>query len=146
MTRWRWVTGVVAAAGLVLAGTALGASKLSPPVIHERFTPLPCSGKPNSRSTLQMEGCAERDILRTDATINGLSKAIFNLLATDSARRDFVSAAHAWLGFRRADCISFSDLFQGGTEAAVLDAQCTATRNRERIKDLRIFKRDLSRG
>lgn len=146
MTGFRWTACAVLLSGLVLVGAALGAQRLAPPVIKEKFTPLPCSGVPKNRTTLQMEGCAERDILRTDATINRLYKTIFNQLATTSARRDFVAAARAWLAFRRADCLSVSDLFQGGTEAAVLDAQCAAERNRERIKDLSKLHNDLSRS
>jgi uncharacterized protein YecT (DUF1311 family) len=148
MTGLRRVACVVAVAGLALAASASGASKLSPPVVHEPFTAqnaARCSGQPNNRSTYQMEGCAEHDILRTDATINGLYKQIFRVWSTDSARRDFIAAAKAWLVFRNADCLSVSDLFQGGTEAPVLAAECSADRNRERIKDLRTLKSDLSR-
>jgi uncharacterized protein YecT (DUF1311 family) len=149
MSGSRWIASaavLACASGLSIASGALGASKLSPPVIHEKFTPLPCTGQPNNRTTLEMEGCAERDILRTDATINKLAKSVFHLLRGDSARRRFIVAERAWLGFRRADCLSVSDLFQGGTEAAVIDAQCTAERNTERVKDLRTFRNDLSRN
>ena len=137
---------VAALSGVAVASPAFGAQKLSPPVIHERFTPLPCSGKPANRTTLQMEGCAEHQILRTDATINALAKSIFFLLHNDLAKRRFIAAQRAWLAFRHADCLSVSDLFQGGTEAPVLDAECTVERNADRIKDLRTFRSDLSRG
>ena len=122
---------------------AAGAAKLAPVVIHETFTPLPCAGAPGHRTTLQMEGCAEKQILRTDTQVNVLAAEIFQLLADNRARRDFNAAQHAWLGYRKADCFSMSDLFEGGTQAGVVDAQCVASRNNQRIKDLRTFKRDL---
>jgi hypothetical protein len=39
-----------------------------------------------------------------------------------------------------------SDRFEGGTEAGVVDAQCEADRNDQRVKDLRAFHRDLTRS
>ncbi|MGZ4186026.1 MAG: lysozyme inhibitor LprI family protein, partial [Solirubrobacteraceae bacterium] len=116
----------------------------APVVIHETFTPLPCLGAPAHRTTLQMEGCAERQILRTDSQINLLAAQIFPILPSDRARRDFNAAQRAWLSYRKADCFSMSDVFEGGTEAGVIDAQCVANRNGQRIKDLRAFHRDLT--
>jgi uncharacterized protein YecT (DUF1311 family) len=112
---------------------------LSPPVIHERFTLLPCTGKPNDRDTLQQEGCAEHGILTTDTQINALARTIFSALPDNPARRQFIAAQDAWIAYRRADCLSISDTFEGGTQAPVLDAQCSVGRNRQRIKDLRAF-------
>lgn len=140
----------VAVAGLALVVAVLPADaragKLSPPVIHEVFTPLPCSGKTGARDTLQEEGCAEQRILRSDASINVLAKSIFSLLMNDAARARFIAAQRAWLSFRHADCLSRSDLFQGGTLAAVIDAECTAERNLQRIKELRVMQSDFRRN
>jgi uncharacterized protein YecT (DUF1311 family) len=140
----------IAIAGVAIAVTQAGgktiaasAAKLSPVVIHETFTPLPCSGKPARRTTLQQEGCAEQQILRTDSQLNALAKATFPLLADDAARRRFNTAQRAWLSYRRADCASVSDEFEGGSEAPVLAAQCDAARNAVRLKDLRAFHNAL---
>jgi uncharacterized protein YecT (DUF1311 family) len=129
-------------------GASPGAStvRLQPVVIHEKFAPLPCSGSPNHRTTLQQEGCAEKQILRTDTRIDLLEAQIFPILFDDRARRDLNVAQHAWLNYRKADCLSVSDLFEGGTEAGVVDAQCEAGRNGQRIKDLRALHRDLTRS
>ena len=147
---------VAAAAVALIAATAVGAAgatqgarpahaaKLSPVLIHETFTPLPCSGKPGHRTTLEQEGCAEHQILRSDAQINSLAKSVFGLLHDDRARRDFNAAQRAWLNYRKTDCLSMSDVFEGGTQAGVVDAQCVASRNNQRVKDLRGFRRDLS--
>jgi uncharacterized protein YecT (DUF1311 family) len=74
-----------------------------------------------------------------------LGAEIFQLLGDDRARRDFNTAQRAWLNYRKADCFSMSDVFEGGTEAGVVDAQCVASRNNQRIKDLRTFKTSLLR-
>jgi uncharacterized protein YecT (DUF1311 family) len=138
---------------LALAGGGAGAialarplatpAKLSPPVIHEMFTPLPCGGKPANRTTLQQLGCAEQAILRTDKELDSVAKSIFSRVRDDPARGRFLAAAEAWLTYRNADCASRSDVFEGGTQAPVLAAQCMAAHNRTRLSNLRTFARDL---
>jgi uncharacterized protein YecT (DUF1311 family) len=120
------------------------AAKLAPPVIHESFTPIPCAGTPGKRSTLQEEGCAEQQILRGDKQIDALNQKIFNALHTNSARRDLIAGHTAWLAYRKRYCLSVSDVFQGGTEAGVVDADCTATVNGQHVSNLRTFLKDLT--
>jgi uncharacterized protein YecT (DUF1311 family) len=127
------------------AGSA-HAAKLSPVLVHETFTPLPCSGKPGHRTTLQQEGCAEQQILKSDAQINALANTIFPLLANDAARRRFNAAQRAWIGYRRADCLSMADVFAGGSQSPVVAALCAANRNVRRVQDLRAFRSALSHG
>ncbi len=119
-------------------------AKLAPPVIHESFTPLPCSGTPGKRSTLQEQGCAEQQILHSDEQIDSLNQKIFNALSTNSARRDLISGHKAWLAYRKSYCLSVSDVFQGGTLAGVVDADCTATVNNQHVTNLKRFLRDLT--
>jgi uncharacterized protein YecT (DUF1311 family) len=120
------------------------ATTLAPPVVHESFTPLPCSGSPGQRSMLQAEGCAERQILRSDKQINALNQKIFNALHTNSARRDLIAGHKAWLAYRKSYCLSVSDVFQGGTAAGVVDADCTATVNGQHVANLKTFLKDLT--
>jgi uncharacterized protein YecT (DUF1311 family) len=120
------------------------AAKLGPPVIHESFTPMPCSGSPGRRSTLQEEGCAEQQILRGDKQINALNQKIFNALHTTSARRDLIAGHRAWLAYRKSYCLSVSDVFQGGTAAGVVDADCTAVVNGQHVSNLKTFLKDLT--
>jgi uncharacterized protein YecT (DUF1311 family) len=141
---------IIAAAGFAAAqaggaGPAAHTVRLVPVKIHETFTPLPCTGSPGHRTTLERVGCAEKQILKTDGQVNVLAAEIFQLLGDDRARRDLNAAQRAWLNYRRADCFSMSDLFEGGTEAGVIDAQCVGSRNNQRIKDLRTFKTSLLR-
>ncbi len=141
--------GLTAAALTAIASArpspAAGGSKLSPPVIREVFTPLPCAGTPTTRTTVQQEGCAERDVLRTDKLIDAVSTSVFQRLHDDPARRRFLAAARAWLTYRNADCASRSDVFEGGSQAPVIAAQCDAARNKSRLADLRAFAGDLPR-
>jgi uncharacterized protein YecT (DUF1311 family) len=141
------IAAACATVALTCAAQALASNghpaKLASPVIHESFTPLPCSGSPAKRSTLQQEGCAEHQILRSDKQINALNRQIFGALHSDSARRDFVAGHQAWLIYRKRYCLSASDVFQGGTEAGVVDAECTATVNTQHISNLRTVLANL---
>jgi uncharacterized protein YecT (DUF1311 family) len=119
---------MVLALAAVLAGTAL-----KPPVIHEVFTPQPCPMHPVS--TLDLEGCAEQSILKTDRTINADVKAIFALLAPP-ARGGFVSGERAWLRYRTLSCQADASKYARGTLAGVVEANCAAARNRAHVKDL----------
>jgi uncharacterized protein YecT (DUF1311 family) len=121
----------------VVAGTAL-----KPPVIHEVFTPQPCPMHPVS--TLDIEGCAEQSIVKTDRTINADVKTIFKLLAP-SARAGFVAGERAWLRYRKLSCEAESSKFAGGTFAGVVEANCAAARNSAHVKDLAEIVRDLRR-
>src|ERR1700729_3516921 len=92
------VCAVFAAAVAAPAGASTAhPAKLAPPVIHESFTPMPCTGKPSHRTTLQDEACSGQQILRSDKQINALNKKIFNALDTNSARRDLIAGHKAWL-------------------------------------------------
>jgi uncharacterized protein YecT (DUF1311 family) len=119
-------------------------TKLVPPVIRESFTPLGCSGSPGHRSTLQMEGCAELQILHSDKRIDALNRQIFGKLPSNSARRDLIEGHKAWLSYRKAYCLSVSDVFQGGTEAGVVAADCTASVNGQHVSNLKAFLKDLT--
>ena len=123
--------------------TRVPAGALKPPVIRESFTPLPCSGTPSNRTTVQQEGCAEQRIVKTDMTIDTLNKAIFAKLGDDLARRRFNAGHRAWLAYRSKYCLSLSDVFEGGSQAPVLDAQCAGRINSQHIKDLRGFAGDV---
>jgi uncharacterized protein YecT (DUF1311 family) len=143
----------ISLAGATAAGatsaTAAGAAgahaaKLSPPVIRESFTPLGCGGSPGHRSTLQMEGCAEQQILHSDKQIDALNKNIFGKLPSNSARRDLIAGHKAWLSYRKSYCQSVSDVFQGGTAAGVVAADCTASVNSQHVANLKTFLKDLT--
>src|SRR2546430_13876292 len=84
-----------------------------PPVIHEVFTQLPCP--PHPMSTLAMEGCYEKAIVRTDRKIDAEAKMIFGLLRSRDARLTFVRGERAWLQYRQASCSAQASKYAGGT-------------------------------
>ena len=135
---------VAAAAGA--AAVLASAGQQGPPVVRERFTPLSCGGTPGHRTTLQMEGCAEQQILALDQKINADDVVVWHLLVSASGRADFASAIRSWLAYRRADCVSVSDVFQGGSEEPVAYAQCVVARDRARLADLGRFENEFRSG
>jgi uncharacterized protein YecT (DUF1311 family) len=117
--------------------------RVPPPVVREHFTVLACAGQPRQRTTVLEEGCVEQQILATDGQINAVARSIFSLLGS-AARLRFIAAQKAWLNYRRADCNSVSDVFEGGTLAPLLYARCSVDRNAQRVKDLRTFHKQLA--
>jgi uncharacterized protein YecT (DUF1311 family) len=127
---------VVAALTAVTAGYAAG----GPPVIKEGFTKLPCPARPST--TLQLEGCAEKAVLQTDAVINTRVAKIYGKL-TGSGRASFVSGEKTWLRYRRASCTAQAARYAGGTFEPVAYARCEAARNRNHAADLSVLLANL---
>jgi uncharacterized protein YecT (DUF1311 family) len=138
------IVAVIGAVGVVLAMTAAStsAATLRPPVIKEVFTPLKCT---HDKTTLGIEGCAEHQILRSDKSIDSLNAKIFTKLST-SGKKDFVNGHNAWLKYRTAYCLSESDVYQGGTQAGVVDAQCVTNVNAAHVKELAGFLSSLNQN
>ena len=130
----------LAAAVLAVAAGAATAATLKAPTIKESFTPLTCT---HDGTTLGDEGCAEQKIVKSDKQIDALNAQIFAKLSTSSAKKDFISAHRAWFKYREAYCLSESDVFQGGTEAGILDANCAVDVNTDHVKKLKGFLADL---
>jgi uncharacterized protein YecT (DUF1311 family) len=131
---------LVVALALAAVPAALAAS--GPPPIKETFTLLPCPKHPVS--TLALEGCAEHKIVATDRKIDAKAQAIWKKLSSSGAKAHFVAAERAWLAYRRATCLSRSDVFAGGTLAAVEYANCVVDLNVTHLLDLTRFLKDLS--
>jgi uncharacterized protein YecT (DUF1311 family) len=113
-------------------------------VIAEQFTLLPCPGK--AKTTVELEGCAEHRILRLDKAINQQVRVIFSLLRSrrsTAATARFVRGEHAWLTYRRSVCGSRTDVYEGGSAAGVLFAECVADNNAAHLTGLRAFRREL---
>jgi uncharacterized protein YecT (DUF1311 family) len=121
-------------------------SDLKAPVISEQFTLLPCPEDP--KSTLDLEGCAEHRIVRSDKAINKTVRAIYDSLSSSkSGTADrFVRGERAWLTYRRTACESRADLYEGGSAAGIVFADCVAEKNADHLKDLSAFERHLWKG
>ncbi len=113
---------------------------VSPPVIHETFTPLPCPAHPQAQ--LELEGCAEKAILATDHRIDAVNALIFARLAARD-RSTFVAGERAWLRYRRASCLTAASKYAGGTLASLVDADCVASRNRTHLREQSSLLHDL---
>ena len=142
-TRNRVLAGIgLVGAVLVMAAVASAgaATTLKPPVVKEVFTPQKCN---QGQTTLGTEGCAEQQILKSDKTIDSLNAKIFTKLST-SGKKDFITGHDAWLKYRAAYCLSESDVYQGGTAAGIIDAQCTANISAVHVKELQDFLASLN--
>jgi uncharacterized protein YecT (DUF1311 family) len=115
---------------------------IAPPVIHEPFTALPCPLHPDT--TIDVIGCQEYRVLRTDRAINSQVKTIFGLLRTDGARSAFVAGERSWLQYRRQSCSAEASRFAGGSAHAVALLSCDLRRNTTHIADLTELRKALA--
>jgi uncharacterized protein YecT (DUF1311 family) len=132
----------LSAAFLVAAPAhALGGGPM-PPVIHEPFTALPCPLHPDTN--IDIEGCQEHRILRTDRAIDAQVRTIFRLLRTQGARLSFVTGERDWLHYRRASCAAEASHYAGGTAEPVAYLSCSLRKNKAHLTDLTIMRKALS--
>lgn len=124
----------------LLAVVVAAAAAPPPPVIHEPFTPLPCPKHPVS--TLDLEGCAERALLKSDRAIDARVRRIYAKLSA-AGRADFVHGEQAWLRYRRASCSAETSVFAGGTIQPVAFARCETRRNTTHLAELAALERAL---
>ena len=114
-----------------------------PPAIPEPWNPpFPC----NQQSNLGIQGCAERTVDSLDHRIQAEVKVLFGALYDNASRRDLITAQVAWLAYRKADCASQSDEYEGGSEQPVEYILCFAVDDQSRITDLKGFYEDLEAG
>jgi len=126
----------VAAASVSFAVAAAG-----PPVIREPWTSLPCPTNP--RSTIEIEGCLERSVVRSDSRIDVKAATIFRLLRTPSDRAAFVESDQAWLRYRRRSCAATASVYRRGSGEPVAFLRCEANRNARHLADLLDTERTL---
>ena len=137
----------VATAGLLASGcalhhrhTATTPTRPTLPRIHEGFTVLPCPRRPST--TLDMEGCAEHKIVRTDAAIETRARAVFSLL-NSKGRRAFANAERSWLAYRRAACTAESSKYEGGSIEPVVFGLCVTKQNGRHLMELAALEHAL---
>jgi uncharacterized protein YecT (DUF1311 family) len=118
------------------------AAALAPPVIHEPFTALPCPLHPDT--TIDVVGCQEHRVLRTDRAIDGQVAAIFRMLRTDAPRSSFVDSERSWLRYRGQSCSVEASRFAGGSAHAIALLNCTLGRNKSHLADLTAMRKTLA--
>ncbi len=131
--------GVLAVLG---TSTSAVASSLTPPVIAEPFTPLPC----HHGTTIGLEGCAEAQLLSADRRIDEQVEVIFRVIPTTSQKTHFVAVENEWLTYRKSDCSTVSAVFQGGTIAPIEYALCEVRDDQSRSADLHSYFSLLEEG
>ena len=125
-----------------ILASLLTAAAIAPPVIHEPFTALPCPLHPDT--TIDVIGCQEHRVLRTDRAIDAQVKAIFRLLRTDEARSTFAAGERSWLRYRRQSCSAEASKFAGGSERPVALLGCELRRNTSHLADLKAMRSSLA--
>jgi uncharacterized protein YecT (DUF1311 family) len=142
---------LVLSLGFVVAGCSSDArdqkrsarSPSGPPEIHEPFeqSMLPCPRR--ATTTIELEGCAELELLQTDRNVNRLVDIVWRRLP-QAGRARFVRSERRWLAYRRESCVAESGayaagrahIFLGGSIAPVALAYCQERRNQQHIGDL----------
>ena len=111
-------------------------------MIHEPFTAVPCPLHPDT--TIDVVGCQEHRVLRTDRAIDSKVRTIFPLLPTDGARSAFVAGERSWLEYRLRSCSAEASRLAGGSEHAVAVLSCDLRRNTAHLADLTAMRRTLA--
>jgi uncharacterized protein YecT (DUF1311 family) len=121
---------VLASATSLTFGVAnvASASALKLPVIKENFHVLPC----NEKTTLGMEGCAEKQLVAADHQINLQVALLVTSMSTNAQKAMFIKAETLWFTYRRADCQSVSATYEGGSLAPVEYALCEVRDDKSR--------------
>jgi uncharacterized protein YecT (DUF1311 family) len=111
------------------------------PVVTEPTGPSPC----NQQTQIGLDGCASQKVAAADKLLNADIKVVWNFLQP-SARTDFVNAQATWVKYRRADCISQSDVYQGGSAQPMEYLLCLTGDDALRRQDLKGFYGLLTQG
>ena len=112
-------------------------------MIHEPFATLPCPIHPDTN--IDIEGCQEHRILRTDRAINAQVRVIFRLLRAQSARQSFVTSERDWLHYRRASCSAEASRYAAGSAKPVAYLNCTLRKNKSHLAELEAMGTALGR-
>lgn len=132
---------------LILAASALGGSVAAfavggAPVIREPWTPLPCPA--NAKSTVEIEGCLEREVDRSDRVINARVAAIYARLRGPN-RVVFAGSEQDWLRYRRKSCLATASAYNGGSAEPLVFLGCEQGRNVRHTEDLKATALSVAR-
>ncbi|HEU4892233.1 MAG TPA: lysozyme inhibitor LprI family protein [Vicinamibacterales bacterium] len=134
----------LAALAVVVLAIPGASAALTPPVIREPWTPLPCPEHP--KSTIEIEGCLEKAIVQSDRRIDKRVRRIFALLRHRRDRVTFNQGQRAWLRYRRRSCSAEASVYRGGSAEPVAFLSCEKRRNARHIADLVETERILRQG
>ena len=102
-----------------------------------------CPAHPSS--TIEIEGCLEKAISRSDRRIDKSAARIFGLLRQAPDRVAFVQGEREWLSYRRHSCKAEGSIYRGGSAEPIAFLTCEKRRNLQHIADLAAMERTLRR-
>jgi len=121
--------------------SAAAASSASAPVVHEKFTLLPCPSKPST--TVQIEGCAEHKVIALDKQIDGLNAKIFAKL-NKAGRAELIATNSDWVTYRNEACTTEASVYSGGTLQPIAYANCLVSIDTSHVTELKQMVVSLS--
>ena len=98
-----------------------------------------CLDKPENQSTHAMSGCSHQEAEIWDRLLNAEYQRL--LAAVEGkAKDDIVNAQRQWIGLRDSDCAIPDALFDGGTMAQPIAANCVMENTAERMLQVRAWR------
>jgi uncharacterized protein YecT (DUF1311 family) len=98
-----------------------------------------CLDKPENQSTHAMSGCSHTEAEIWDRLLNAEYQRL--LAAVEGkAKDDIVNAQRQWIGLRDSDCAIPDALFDGGTMAQPIAANCVMENTAERMLQVRAWR------
>ena len=98
-----------------------------------------CLDKPENQSTHAMVSCSSKETEIWDRLLNTEYQRL--LAAVEGkAKDDIVKAQRQWIGLRDSDCAIPDALFEGGTMAQPIAANCVMENTAERMLQVRAWR------
>jgi uncharacterized protein YecT (DUF1311 family) len=98
-----------------------------------------CLDKPENQSTHAMMACSDNETKIWDGLLNTEYQRLLGAVE-GKAKDDIVKAQRQWVGLRDADCAIPYALFDGGTMAQPIGANCVMANTAERMLQVRAWR------
>ena len=98
-----------------------------------------CLDKPENQSTHAMMACSDNETKIWDALLNTEYQRLLGAVE-GKTKDDIVKAQRQWVGLRDADCAIPYALFDGGTMAQPIGANCIMQSTAERMLQVRAWR------
>jgi uncharacterized protein YecT (DUF1311 family) len=98
-----------------------------------------CLDKPENQSTHAMMACSDSETKIWDALLNTEYQRLLGAVE-GKTKDDIVKAQRQWVGLRDADCAIPYALFDGGTMAQPIGANCVMANTAERMLQVRAWR------
>ena len=98
-----------------------------------------CLDKPENQSTHAMMACSDSETKIWDALLNAEYQRLLGAVE-GKTKDDIVKAQRQWVGLRDADCAIPYALFDGGTMAQPIGANCVMANTAERMLQVRAWR------